>query len=129
MSGDGPDTPRMRRPTGSDDRPESSLGSAETTAGRGESPAPTRPAEPPAPPRRIGRYVVIKTLGRGGMGVVYQVRDERDGREVALKVIPAGPDADPDELARFRAEAEVAARLNHPNIVRVFEIGEKDHAA
>jgi eukaryotic-like serine/threonine-protein kinase len=90
---------------------------------------PTQAAEPVTPPQRIGRFSIIKVLGRGGMGTVYLTRDARDKREVALKVIPAGPDADPTDLARFRTEAEAVARLDHPNIVKLYEVGEVDHFA
>ncbi|HJZ93536.1 MAG TPA: serine/threonine-protein kinase, partial [Gemmataceae bacterium] len=121
MTGDDPET----QPLLPAFPPQSSV---ETTAGRGDAPQ-TRPAESVPPTRRIGGYTIVKTLGRGGMGVVYLARDERNNREVALKVIPAGPDANPDDLARFRAEAEVVARLEHPNIVRVFEVGEGDKVA
>src|SRR5262249_50167768 len=100
------------------------------TAGHATEPAPTRAAEAVTPPPlRIGRYAIVRTLGRGGMGVVYLARDARDRREVALKVIPAGPDADPTDLARFHSEAEAVARLDHPNIVKLFEVGEGDGVA
>jgi tetratricopeptide (TPR) repeat protein len=75
---------------------------------------------------RLGGYRVVGTLGAGGMGVVYLARQARPDRLVALKVIGVGPRADRGRLARFRVEAEVAARLAHPNIVSVFEAGEHD---
>jgi serine/threonine protein kinase/WD40 repeat protein len=90
---------------------------------------PTRSADLGISPQTIGPFTILKTLGRGGMGVVYLARDPRANRDVALKVIPAGPDADQTDLARFRTEAEAVARLNHPNIVRLYEVGKTDDAA
>jgi len=74
--------------------------------------------------RQIGRYELGRELGRGGMGVVYQARDTDLDRAVAVKVIgAAGPDRD-SRLARFRVEGRLLARLDHPNVVRVYEAGD-----
>jgi serine/threonine protein kinase len=85
-----------------------------------------------APPRaagelgRLGSYGIVKVLGIGGMGVVCQALQERPRRVVALKIFHGGPRASRERLARFRAETEIVAQLQHANIVPVYEVGEQD---
>ncbi len=86
----------------------------------------------PVPPPVRGELPIIRgydlegVLGRGGMGVVYQARQQGLNRRVALKMILAGTHSGPQALARFRAEAESVARLVHPHIIQIYEIGEHD---
>ena len=73
---------------------------------------------------RIGRYVVTGRIGRGGMGMVYRGLDEALEREVAVKTLKLEGSLDDESRRRFEVEAKAAARLQHPNIVTVYELGE-----
>jgi hypothetical protein len=95
-------------------------------AGRSEAET-LAPAAAPggaAPPENVPGYDLLGVLGRGGMGVVYEARQVAADRVVALKMILHGGHADDDALARFRTEAKAIARLQHPHIVQVYEVGE-----
>ncbi len=72
---------------------------------------------------RLGPYEIVAPLGAGGMGEVYRARDIRLGRDVALKVLPAGRSHDPDLLRRFEQEARATAALNHANVVALYDVG------
>ncbi|HTK74289.1 MAG TPA: protein kinase, partial [Gemmataceae bacterium] len=84
-----------------------------------------RPAAVKGMPTVVG-YDVLGVLGRGGMGVVYKARQQGLNRLVALKMIIGGAHARPTDRGRFRQEAEAVAALQHPNIVQVYETGERD---
>ena len=72
------------------------------------------------------RYRLQEQIGRGGMGVVWRARDERLGRDVALKVLHPWVADDPDLRGRFEREAAALARLEHPNLVRIYDVLESD---
>jgi serine/threonine-protein kinase len=74
----------------------------------------------------VGGYELLGVIAHGGMGVVYKARHARLGRYAAIKMVLAGAHASRDQLARFRAESEVIAQLQHPNVVQLYEVGDHD---
>ena len=95
------------------------------------TPRSTSPAAPSSDHGRFlpgtllaGRYRIVARLGRGGMGEVYRADDLTLGQPVALKFLPEAADADEEMLARFRNEVRLARRVSHPNVCRVYDIGD-----
>ena len=76
--------------------------------------------------QRFGRYEILGVLGEGAMGVVYRARDSTLGRVVALKMLAAEAGQTSEQHQRFQREAEAIGRLNHPNIVKVYDLGSID---
>jgi serine/threonine protein kinase len=75
---------------------------------------------------RLGDFRIVREIGRGGMGIVYEAEQESLGRRVAIKVLPKQALLDPKQLKRFQREARIAAGLHHTNIVEIFGVGEAD---
>src|SRR6516162_7414841 len=98
----------------------------EELGSRGVAAGAPRRMEESSLPRSLGDYVIVREIGRGGMGVVYEAVQESLGRRVALKVLPYHGLLDPHHLERFRREARAVARQHHTNIVPVFGVGEHE---
>jgi hypothetical protein len=93
----------------------------------GKTPQTAAPAHPSrAPGTRLGRYLVLDLLGSGGMGAVYRVRDEKLERDVAIKMLTDGLLTSDEARQHFRREALALAKLNHPRIAAVYDVGEQD---
>src|ERR1700693_4302355 len=76
------------------------------------------------PGTKLGPYEIVAPLGAGGMGEVYQARDSRLGRIIAIKILPPELASDSDRLHRFEREARSTSGLNHPNIVTIYDLGQ-----
>ncbi|HUQ19635.1 MAG TPA: serine/threonine-protein kinase, partial [Gemmatimonadaceae bacterium] len=79
-----------------------------------------------SPGETVGRYRIVRRIGRGGMGVIYLASDPRLDRSVALKLLPAHLSVDASARRRFEEEARAASLLDHPNIATVYEVNETD---
>src|SRR5215475_6633705 len=77
-------------------------------------------------PEKIGKYEVVERIGRGGMGMIFKAHDPVLDRAVALKVISTEVDVTDELRTRFYREAQACARLSHPNIVTIYDMGEDD---
>ena len=77
-------------------------------------------------PTRLGAFQLIRLLGKGGMGAIYQGVDSALGREVAVKIMLASLGSDPEQVETFRREARMAAALNHPNVVQIYSCGQEN---
>ncbi len=84
---------------------------------------PAAAQDPQSSEKELGDYRLLREIGRGGMGVVYEARQISLGRRVALKVLPFAAVLDSKQIARFKNEAQAAAQLDHPNIVSVYAVG------
>ena len=80
------------------------------------------------PNTRLGPYEIVSAIGAGGMGEVYRARDERLGRDVAIKILPQIHTDSDERLSRFEQEARATGALNHPNVVAVYDVGRHDGA-
>ena len=99
------------------------LDRATNQIGGGETNPPGERKTPPPSERQLGDFLLLRELGRGGMGIVYEARQVSLDRRVAVKVLPFAAVLDQKQIARFENEARAAAQLHHPNIVPVYSVG------
>jgi hypothetical protein len=97
---------------------EAASGETRISAGLPQTTSPVQAAP------QLAEFEILEELGRGGMAVVYRARDRRLNRIVALKLIKSGTFPGEEEVRRFRAEADSVAKLRHPHIIQIFEVGE-----
>lgn len=83
------------------------------------------PKPPAGAGKTLGRYLIVESLGAGGMGVVYRARDEKLERDVAIKVLSAGLLVNDEARRHFRREALALAKLNHPHIATVYDTAKR----
>lgn len=74
----------------------------------------------------VGKFEILKEVGRGGYGIVYKAHDQALNRTVALKILHPVLLIDENFVSNFKTEAQIAAKLNHPNLVQIYEFGEED---
>ncbi|WP_052315664.1 WD40 repeat domain-containing serine/threonine protein kinase, partial [Singulisphaera acidiphila] len=96
----------------------------EVRSGAESPPSALEPIREGKPLAQLGEYRIVRRIGRGGMGIVYEAEQESLGRRVALKVLPPESHRNPHQIERFRREARAAAQLHHTNIVPVFGVGQ-----
>src|SRR5262249_7831125 len=118
---EGSDTVEPPRPTVPLRARAGALGNRGASPAQAPEPRAETATQPVGPP--ISGYEILSVLGRGGMAVGYKARQVGLDRVVALKMIGNGLGDDAEQLARFRGEAELIARLQHPNIIQVYEVG------
>ena len=106
------------------------VGKDQSHSGENEESTFAPPIAPPLElPSRFGAYTLIEEIGRGGMGVVYLARHEETGNEFALKMILHGDQASETTLRRFHAEAKAGKGMDHPNIIKILDVGQQDGRA
>jgi dienelactone hydrolase len=105
---------------------EAPYGSMGNVAGEATGGATTKSGPWLTPGTRLGRYSIVELIGAGGMGVVYRVRDEKLERMAAIKMLAPGVFSGDEARRRFRREALALAKLNHPHIAAVYDVGEQD---